>query len=157
MNDLGISLFELHLSWIGILGRMTIAACLGGLIGLDRELKERPAGIKTHILVSLAASLFAITAIEALHHPSLNSNTSQMDPLRVIEAVTAGVEFLAAGAINQSGGKVKGVTTGAALWTAGAVGLCVGLGFWHIALAATAITLFVLLLQNLFEHKKDDI
>ena len=113
-----------------IVFRFSLAIVLGAVIGLERELRDHPAGLRTHILVALAASLFTIITFELFHELTSASSDSRADPIRVIEAVTAGVSFLAAGTIIQSRGEVSGLTTGAAMWLAGAVGVACGLGYY---------------------------
>ena len=125
--------------------RLLAALILGGVIGIEREVNSDGAGLRTHILVSLAACLFALLAFEMLADPTGEGS----DPLRLIEAVTAGVAFLAAGSIITSGGKIKGLTTGAGMWMAGAIGLACGVG--NIALAAMASVLAVIVLW-VFRH-----
>lgn len=123
--------------------RLTAAVVLGALIGLEREWREKPAGLRTHILVSVAACLFVIIGRE-LAAMDFGDNEQRNDPIRMIEAVTAGVAFLAAGLIFTSGGKVQNVTTGASLWLAGAVGLGCGAGQMPLAAMATVIVIVVL-------------
>ena len=125
--------------------RLAAAVILGGIIGIEREVIADGAGLRTHILVSLAACLFAILAFEMLADPTGKGS----DPLRLIEAVTAGVAFLAAGSIITSGGKIKGLTTGAGMWMAGAIGLACGVG--NIVLGAMASVLAVVVLW-MFRH-----
>lgn len=137
--------------------RMLLASLLGGVIGLDREFLNRPAGLRTHILVALAASTFSILTLELFLHAESVGNANS-DPIRVVEAVTAGVAFLAAGTIIQSRGQVRGLTTGASLWLAGAVGAGCGVGAYSIAVVATVFALVVLIaLRWLEDHipKKD--
>ena len=116
----------------------------GALIGFEREARDKSAGLRTHILISLAASVFAIISIESVHMPGLSDEQVRIDPLRVVEAVTAGVAFLAAGTIVLSRGEVRGLTTGAGMWLAGAIGLSMGFGHWVIAAFAVAAGLVVL-------------
>jgi putative Mg2+ transporter-C (MgtC) family protein len=122
-----------------ILLRLLLAVAAGGAIGIDREMKDRPAGLRTHMLTALAAALFTVVTFEIFHAVRGNS-----DPIRIIEAVTAGVAFLAAGAIIQSRGGVHGLTTGAAMWMAGALGVCCGAGFYVLAVMATVLTVIIL-------------
>ncbi len=128
-----------------IFARLVAAILLGGLIGWEREAHDRPAGLRTHILVCLAAALFAIISIESVHMAGFSDPQVRIDPLRVIEAVTAGVAFLAAGTIVYSRGRVNGLTTGAGMWMAGGIGLALGFGHWFIAIFATFACLAVLL------------
>lgn len=128
--------------------RLIAALFLGGAIGIDREVKNRPAGLRTHMLIALAASIFAVTTLEIIAELEKRGHTA--DPIRAIEAVTAGVAFLAAGSIIQSRAQISGLTTGASMWLAGAVGVSCGFGFFTIALLATVLALIVLVwLQSL--------
>ncbi|WP_172294041.1 MgtC/SapB family protein [Pseudoruegeria sp. HB172150] len=132
--------------------RLISAMVLAGLIGFEREWRDKPAGLRTHILVALAACLFILVSQELSALPFGPSEEAlRIDPLRLVEAVTAGVAFLAAGIIFASGGKVHHVTTGASMWLAGAIGLACGAGQLPLAALATFITLAVLLLLRLFE------
>ncbi|MDO9415095.1 MgtC/SapB family protein [Pararhizobium sp.] len=127
-----------------IFARFCGAIFFGALIGIEREARDRPAGLRTHILISLAAAVFSIISIESVHMPGLSDSQVQIDPLRVVEAVTAGVAFLAAGTIFLSKGEVQGLTTGAGMWLAGAIGLALGFGHWMIAAFALIAGLTVL-------------
>ncbi len=138
-----LSLPETALGHWQIAIRICLACVLGAAIGIDREIKKRPAGLRTHMLVALAAAVFAIISIE-ITRTVQPGREQAFDPVRIIEAVTAGVAFLAAGSIIQSGRTVQGLTTGAGLWLAGAVGLACGLGLWSIGVMAAAMGLFVL-------------
>ncbi|MEQ8895799.1 MAG: MgtC/SapB family protein [Roseovarius sp.] len=124
--------------------RLTAACGLGALIGLEREWRQKPAGLRTHILVSVAACLFVIIGQELSALEFGDAGEQRHDPLRMIEAVTAGVAFLAAGLIFTSKGEVRNVTTGASLWLAGAVGLGCGAGQIQLAGMATVIVIVVL-------------
>ncbi|MCA1970397.1 MAG: MgtC/SapB family protein, partial [Rhizobium sp.] len=133
-----------------IVMRLLIAMVCGAAIGFERERKNTAAGLRTHILVCLSSGIVAILTIEIAHHSAFQGQSARVDPLRLIEAITAGVAFLAAGMIVFSKGEVRGLTTGAGLWFSGAIGLSAGLGFWHVSLVATAMALIVLwLLQGL--------
>jgi putative Mg2+ transporter-C (MgtC) family protein len=123
--------------------RLFVATILGAVIGFDRELRHRPAGLRTHMIMSLAAALFTILTLE-LHAQISRQTPSGADPIRIIEAITVGVSFLAAGTIIQSGRNVQGLTTGAGMWLAGAVGLACGLGRYGLAVLASALALFIL-------------
>ena len=130
--------------------RVLTAIFLGGCIGAERERRGKPAGLRTHILVSVAACLFVILGRE-LAALDFGGNEQRNDPLRMIEAVTAGVAFLAAGIIFTSGGKVRNTTTGASLWLAGAVGLGCGAGQMPLAAMTTLIVVVVLTIVRAFE------
>ena len=125
--------------------RLLAASVLAALVGLERELQDKPAGLRTHILVSVAACLFVVLGRE-IAALDFGAEAQRNDPLRMIEAVTAGVAFLAAGLIFTSGDRVRNVTTGASLWLVGAIGLGCGAGQMPLAAMATAIVLTVLFL-----------
>ena len=124
--------------------RLLLAAALGAAIGFEREQKNRDAGLRTHMLTALASAVFTVITFELFHEVQAASEKGSADPIRVIEAVTAGVAFLAAGAIIQSKGTVKGLTTGAAMWLAGAIGVSCGAGYYSIAVMATVFALVIL-------------
>lgn len=142
-----------------IVARLLLAAIFGGAIGFEREWRNRPAGLRTHILVCVAAATFAILTIEIVHAPMFTTDALKeavkVDPIRVVEAVTAGVAFLAAGVVIFTKGQVHGLTTGAGMWLAGAIGVACGLGLWQVALLATLLALVVLGLLHVFETKLD--
>ena len=132
--------------------RLVSAILLAGAVGIEREWRNKPAGLRTHMLISLAACLFIIVSQELSQLP-FGDGEKRIDPLRLVEAVTAGVAFLAAGIIFTSGGKVHHVTTGASMWLAGAIGLACGAGQMPLAELATGIVLAVLGILRLFEGR----
>jgi putative Mg2+ transporter-C (MgtC) family protein len=139
--------------WI-IVSRLLLAILLGGIIGLEREIRNRPAGLRTHILVSMAAASFTLITIEIYHEVGVApGSAARTDPVRIVDAVTAGVAFIAAGAIIQSQGDVKGLTTGAAIWLAGAIGVACGIGFYLVASLAAIFAVIVLRLVGWAEQK----
>ncbi|WP_156829319.1 MgtC/SapB family protein [Amorphus coralli] len=131
--------------------RMGIAALLGAAIGFDQEWRQRSAGLRTHMLVSLAAAVFAILMQEVMVM-SLPDH-ARVDPIRVLEAVTAGVAFLAAGSIIRSGRNVRGITTGAGLWLAGAIGAATGLGLVWIAAVAAGFALVIIVALRVVDRQ----
>ena len=132
--------------------RLMIAAILGAMIGFEREFNTAEAGLRTHILVSVAAALFTILAFEIFHTIEPGANGPQADPIRAVEAVTAGIAFLGAGAIFRSGGNVQGLTTGAGMWLAGAVGVATALGYYIISLGVALLAVIVLAALRAFAH-----
>jgi putative Mg2+ transporter-C (MgtC) family protein len=120
------------------------ALILVAIIGAEREAKASAAGLRTHMLVGLAAAIFALLAIEVPNAGYLGETKVQTDPLRVVEAVTSGVAFLAAGFIVFSKGEVHGLTTGAGIWLAASIGVTVGFGFWGLGIAAAVLGAIVL-------------
>lgn len=131
-----------------VLFRLTAATILGGLIGWERENNARAAGLRTHMMVSLASCLFAIIALDLIALETEDANRISADPIKLIGAITSGVAFLAAGSIIISGGKVHGLTTGASMWLVGAVGLSCGTGRMILGLEATVMALIILWVVN---------
>lgn len=132
---------ELGLAAMGL--RLVLAACFGAVLGYERELRERPAGLRTHILVTLASAIFALIAVELVRMYG-GAETTRLDPIRLVEAITSGVAFLAAGFIFFDDEKVRGVTTGAGMWLASAIGLATGLGLWRLAVLGCLLGVVVL-------------
>lgn len=126
-----------------IAARLLAAAALGAAIGFEREWRNRPAGLRTHTLVCVAAAMFGVLTLEIVHMPAFVRAGTAIDPIGVVQAVTTGVAFLAAGTIIFSRGEVHGLTTGAGLWLAGSVGLCCGLGLWQVAALGAFLALVV--------------
>lgn len=116
--------------------RLLIAVVLGALVGYERERAGKPAGVRTHGMVSLGAALFAVVSLHGF------GNTG--DPARVAAQIVTGIGFLGAGAILHQRGSVHGLTTAASLWVTAAIGLAVGVGMVFMSLA-TAILVFLLL------------
>lgn len=135
-----------------LLIRLAIAAILGGVIGYERE-SHAAAGFRTHILIATAACLFTQLAFEIFHLSDV-VETGRADPIRTIEAVTAGIAFLGAGAIFQSRGSVQGLTTAAGMWLAGAVGVAAAMGYYFIALAVSLLAVLVLAALRALTHHK---
>ncbi|PZN32039.1 MAG: magnesium transporter MgtC [Proteobacteria bacterium] len=133
--------------------RLAIAAVFGAIVGMDRELRAKPAGLRTHMLVSLAAALFTLITLELYGEVAQVHRTWSADPIRVIEAVTAGVAFLAAGAIIRGRGGVEGLTTGANMWFAGALGVACGGGYYTLALIGALFTLVIVIVLGWLERR----
>lgn len=121
-------------------GQVTLAAILGGVIGIEREWRGRPAGFRTNILISLGACLFTLLSIEGF---PLNGSAAQ-DTARVAAQIVSGVGFLGAGALLQTRNKVKGMTTAATIWLVAAIGMAVGTGSYFLAVFTTLLTAAVL-------------
>lgn len=137
--------------------RLVGAALFCAVIGFEREAAERAAGLRTHMLVGVAAAAFALITLNVIEMHAGRADIIRMDPIRLIEATTAGVAFLAAGMIVLSRGKVRNLTTGAGLWLAAAVGLAAGLGLWQIAALASALALVIVgLLGRVTSAARDD-
>jgi putative Mg2+ transporter-C (MgtC) family protein len=118
--------------------RLLLAALLGGLIGLERELKQKSAGLRTHALITMSSAAFTLFALEL-------SADAQGDPQRVIQGIIMGVGFIGGGAIvrTRDGEEAKGVTTASSVWTATAVGIACGAGWFVIAVVTALLTLAI--------------
>src|SRR3989338_9716020 len=119
--------------------RLVLAVVAGGLIGLEREVVHKPAGIRTHMLVCLGSALLVMVTIEALPH----------EAARIIAGVATGIGFLGAGTIFKAKDEVHGLTTAASIWAVAAVGLASGLGYYLIMAIAAVLVLIVLQLNKL--------
>ena len=137
--------------------RLLVATVVGALIGIEREISTHSAGLRTHALVSLAAALFTVITYQIFESVQAEGGQTA-DPIRVVEAVTSGVAFIAAGAIIQGGARrVKGLTTGAGLWLAGALGVAAGLGQYGIMATALVLALILLgIVRLLTKHGDED-
>lgn len=140
----------MELAWEGALG-LVLAAVVGGTIGLERELRGQPAGLRTHMVLSIGAALAALLSVlfSQEHAPAGHPS----DPARLVAQVISGLGFLGAGAIVRYGASIKGLTTAASLWTTAILGIACGAGFWGAALLATALTLGTLWAVGRVEHR----
>jgi putative Mg2+ transporter-C (MgtC) family protein len=131
------------IGWPEVLLRLFVAAALGGAIGLERELRERQAGLRTHLVVCVGAALF--TLVSAYGFEGIVSQGRVVaDPTRIAAQIVSGIGFLGAGAIIRQGLSVRGLTTAATLWLVAAIGMASGAGYWDGALIATAGALLTL-------------
>lgn len=127
------------IGWPEVLLRIFVAAALGGAIGLERELRERQAGLRTHLVVSVGSALFTLVSAYGFH-----SFDGKVDPTRIAAQIVSGIGFLGAGAIIRQGLSVRGLTTAASLWLVAAIGMASGAGYWDGALIATLGALLTL-------------
>jgi putative Mg2+ transporter-C (MgtC) family protein len=125
---------------VDVLSRLAAAAALSGVIGVERQLAQKAAGLRTHMLVGLGAALFTLLGVEAFPGG---------DPARVSAQIVAGVGFLGAGAIFRHGVSIEGLTTAAGMWAAAAVGMAAGLAEYAAAGIGAAVALVVLYLVGL--------
>jgi putative Mg2+ transporter-C (MgtC) family protein len=140
---------------IALVLRLVLSSVLGGMIGLEREIHGRPAGFRTHLLVSLGSCLFVITSIEfyRIFGNFSGSVPVGVDPGRIAAQVVTGIGFLGAGAIIRERASIRGLTTAACLWVAAALGVACGIGYFYLAICVTAIALASLLLLKEIEKK----
>jgi putative Mg2+ transporter-C (MgtC) family protein len=118
--------------------RLLLAVVLGILVGVEREISHRPAGLRTHALVSLGACLFTIISIDYFN----------MDPARVAAGIVTGIGFIGAGSIIAEKGRVQGITTAASLWCVAAIGLATGAGAYVLAVVSTVLVFGILWLKR---------
>jgi putative Mg2+ transporter-C (MgtC) family protein len=130
--------------------RLSLSVILGGLIGLERESHGRAAGLRTHILVCLGATLIMLTAVNLFESYPYSSN---IDPFRMAAQVVSGIGFLGAGTIIRFRASVRGLTTAASLWASAGIGLSIGSGFYKGALFATTLVLISLFFLTKLEFK----
>jgi len=124
--------------------RMLVAAVLGAAIGLEREIHEHPAGMRTHLLVSLGSAIFTVLSIYGFEGILAPGVSPSVDPTRIAAQIVSGIGFLGAGAILKYGTSIRGLTTAASLWTTAAIGMAAGAGEWLIAAVGTFIVVFSL-------------
>ncbi|MBI2874718.1 MAG: MgtC/SapB family protein [Firmicutes bacterium] len=131
-----------------VFARLLLAAVLGGLIGLERESHNRPAGLRTNILVCVGSAVITLVSIEGF-----GEMDGVVDPSRVAANIVTGIGFLGAGTIMRYGGSVQGLTTAAAIWVVAGIGMAVGTGYYWGALASTFIVIVSLLVLPRLESR----
>ncbi len=135
--------------------RITVAAVLGGLIGLERDIHRRQAGLRTHLIVSMASATFMVVSAQFFSFQNyVPGNVVSIDTSRIAASVVAGVGFLGGGSILRTGATVQGLTTAAGLWLVAAIGLSAGSGMYPEAVFATILGLFALAVLRIVEDKK---
>jgi putative Mg2+ transporter-C (MgtC) family protein len=134
------------LSWADELFRLGLAALLGGIIGIERQFREREAGLRTHMLVAVGAALFTVVSAFGFHDVLAGGSGAfvRLDPSRIAAQVVTGIGFLGAGAIIRQGLSIRGLTTAATLWAVAAIGMATGAGLYDAAIITTALVLIML-------------
>lgn len=135
---------------VQILTRLVLSLVLSGLIGLERQVHRRSAGLRTHILVSLGSCLIMLTSMYVF---DIYKNQANVDPGRIAAGVITGIGFLGAGTIIREREGVRGLTTAASLWVVAGMGLAVGCGFYRAAIYATILALIALAFLRHFESR----
>jgi putative Mg2+ transporter-C (MgtC) family protein len=128
------------------IGRVFLAFVLGGLVGFERERIQRPAGLRTHMLVAAGSACFTVASIYGFQGLGVDS-----DPARLAAQIITGIGFLGAGAIFRTGDTVKGITTASSIWITAAIGILMGAGMIYLAVFTTAMTWFVLFVVKSIE------
>jgi putative Mg2+ transporter-C (MgtC) family protein len=133
------------LTWPHELLRISIAAGLGGAVGLERELREREAGLRTHLVVCVGSALFTLVSAYGFHDFLVSGGSLvRTDPTRIAAQIVSGIGFLGAGAIIRQGLSVRGLTTAATLWLVAAIGMACGAGYYVPAIISTGVALITL-------------
>jgi putative Mg2+ transporter-C (MgtC) family protein len=128
-----------------VLLRLALAAVLGTAVGFERELRDREAGMRTHLLVALGSCLFTLISAYGFHEfLTAGGNVVRADPARIAAQIVTGIGFLGAGAIIREGLSVRGLTTAGSLWVVAAIGMASGAGYYTAAIFTTLLTLFAL-------------
>lgn len=125
--------------------RIALAAGLGAAVGLERELREHEAGLRTHMLVAVGSALFTLVSAYGFSEFFVQTGpVVPVDPTRIAAQIVTGIGFLGAGAIIRQGMNVRGLTTAATLWAVAAIGLASGVGYYSGAIATTVVVLVAL-------------
>lgn len=136
-----------------IILRLFLAAALAFCMGLDRELKGKPYGLRPFMMLSVGSAAFTMMVIELSHHSEAIARNVEMDPGQVIQAIIGSIGFLGAAAIIRSDKHVVGATTGTGIWVVGAIGVACGLGYYWYAILLTVFALLILVvLGKLHDH-----
>lgn len=130
-----------------IVVKLILAAVIGGVVGFEREIKRKPAGMRTHSLVCLGAALFTIMSV----------SIAGAEPARIAAGIVTGIGFLGAGMIFRAEERVRGLTTAAELWALAAIGVAIGLGLYFAALVTTAIMIFILIPMKYVEKEAKEV
>ena len=137
-----------------LLMRLVVAVVFGAIIGFEREMSMHSAGLRTHILVALAAALYTVLTLEIFHLPEVMTN-GRSDPIHAVEAVTAGIAFLGAGVLFRGGSRPHGLTTAAGMWLAGAVGMTAALGYYLVGLFVCVLAVVILAMLKAVDRRID--
>ncbi len=127
--------FQIGAMEMEIVIKLVVSAILGALVGFEREMHRKPAGLRTHSLVCIGSALFTIISI----------NVIGGEPSRIAAGIVTGIGFLGAGMIFKSEDRVRGLTTAAELWVLAAIGLAIGIGYYFAALVTTLVVIFILI------------
>jgi putative Mg2+ transporter-C (MgtC) family protein len=139
------------ISRIEIIVRLLLSAIIGGFIGVEREVNNRPAGLRTHILVTLGSTLIMLISIDGFLR--FGEGVPKGDPARLAAQVVSGIGFLGAGTIMRTGNNISGLTTAASLWVCAGIGLAIGSGYYLGAIVTTFIVLVTLMSVGIFEKR----
>ena len=140
-------------AYLLILGKMLLALVLGGIIGLERELKHKPVGVKTCAIIAVTTCVLTIVSIQAAEHYAQVSDNIRTDPMRLAAQVISGIGFLGAGVIlHKKNDAIPGLTTAAIIWAAAAIGVATGAGFIFDAIIATLMILIAIRISPIVQR-----
>jgi putative Mg2+ transporter-C (MgtC) family protein len=144
-------MFENIITWfdVELMLRLFAAVILGAIIGYEREISHKPAGLRTHIFVCMGACLFTIASFFLIPSDTAGS----YDVTRIAAGIVAGISFIGAGSIIALRGDVKGLTTASSLWVIAAIGLIIGLGNYLLPIVATVIAYVILRLDRIAKKR----
>lgn len=141
---------------VELLLRVVVGTALGGIIGWERDVHGRPAGLRTHLIVGLASTTFMVVSTHFVYFEGYrDGDLVAVDPSRIAASVVTGIGFLGGGAILRTGVSVQGLTTAAGLWLVASIGLAAGAGMYALSVLATALGVIALTVLRRFEHKDD--
>ena len=139
-----------------LLARLLVGTLLAAVIGYERHVHGRPAGLRTHLIVGLASTTFMLVSTQFMYFQHYTKDDLiGIDPSRIASSVVTGVGFLGGGAILRTGLNIQGLTTAAGLWLVAAIGLSAGAGMYAISIASTVLGVIALTVLRRFEHKDD--
>jgi len=135
--------------------RVALAVALGGAVGLEREIHGRPAGLRTHVIVCLAAAMMMVAGqgIAGIYRPGPGDIRITIDPGRIAAGIVTGIGFLGAGAILRAGDAVRGLTTAGCIWFVAGLGIVIGEGFYLLAVISTVLALVALKALDAVERR----
>ncbi|MEI8339207.1 MAG: MgtC/SapB family protein [bacterium] len=134
---------------IEIITRLGIAVLLGGLVGVERTLAGKAAGMRTYALVSMGSAMFVMISTDVYNILALDTS---FDPLRMASQIVVGIGFIGAGLVVYNNNKTSGLTSAAGLWVAAAIGMACGFALYNMAMVATVITILVFTVMWKLEH-----
>ena len=141
---------------VELIVRIIVGTALGAVIGYERDIHGRPAGLRTHAIVALASATFMVVSTHLAYFQGYHQGDfTEVDGSRIAASVVSGIGFLAGGAILRTGLSIQGLTTAAGLWLVAAIGLCAGGGMYAESIAATIIGITTLTILRRFEDKDD--
>lgn len=145
------------IGWLETVFRLFLAILGGAVLGWERERRQKPAGLRTHMMVALGSATLMLVTLEFAAEFAGDSDVVRIDPLRTLAGIVGGIGFLGAGTIIQSRGSVQGITTAASIWVVAAIGVASGMGMYQISFTTVLLAIVVLQVVGFFEYKAFDL